>query len=262
MDTELRLFWTGGWDSTFRLLQLSQDEGLTIRPMYIRDRVRKGMGSELAAMRDILPEVRAIARARVLDVDLYDRHTILRLFPDAEISAAYARLAREFRLGYQYELFALLCKGLDVRAECAVENAVRSKAKSVVDAQCRLVPLEEGQRGDAMRFRAVAKGGNTDGELVLGRLDLGMLSVSKAEAQRVAQEMGWMPIMERTWFCHMPIKGEPCGLCNPCADAMNEGMAWRMPPAARLRYRTRGLRRAMGRMRALVRAPMRARRGS
>ena len=237
MNKEVRILWSGGWDSTFRLLQLSQQEDIAIRPMYVRDHARKGMAAELAAMRDILPDVRVMAKARVLDVDLYDRGAILRDFPDEEISAAYERLAQEFRLGYQYELFALLCKGLGVRAECAVEDAERSKAKTAIGAQCLLVPCEDGQVGGETRYRVVAKGGNRDAELVFGQLDLAMLGTSKVEAQRVAQELGWMPIMRKTWFCHTPINGKPCGTCNPCKDAMNEGMRWRMPPSARLRYR-------------------------
>lgn len=235
MEREVRLLWTGGWDSTFRLLCLSREEGLTIRPLYIRDHARKGMVYELGAMCEILPEVRAIAKARVLDVELYDRSAILRDYPDEWISAAYARLAEQYRLGYQYELFALLCKGLGVRAECSVEDSERSKAKAVLDAQCRLVPCEDVPLGGAMRQRVEPSGKDTDGEIVFGCLDLGSLGVSKSAAQRLSREMGWMPIMRKTWFCHTPVNGRPCGLCNPCKDAWAEGMGWRLPPSAHLR---------------------------
>jgi hypothetical protein len=46
--------------------------------MYIRDRNRKGMPFELSAMCDILRDVRGIAKARVLDVELYDRGAVAR----------------------------------------------------------------------------------------------------------------------------------------------------------------------------------------
>ena len=84
---------------------------------------------------------------------------------------------------------------------------------------------------------------------MFGRLDFGMLDVSKAEAKRVAQESGWMPIMRRTWFCHAPVNGRPCGTCNPCKDAMVEGMRWRMPLSAQLRYRARLVHSAIAKMR-------------
>ena len=248
MSEMINILWTGGWDSTFRLLELSQIEGLSIRPIYIRDHGRPGMAHEIAAMSSILPQVRGIARARVLDVDLYDRGAICRDFPNERISEAYGRLAEEFGLGYQYELFALLCEGLGMRAECAVEDSPRSKAKRAIDAQCLLVPCDQEPCGHG-RFRVVSKGGSSDAETVFGRLDFGMLDVSKAEAKRVAQESGWMPIMHRTWFCHAPVNGKPCGTCNPCKDAMVEGMRWRMPLSSQLRYHAWCLRSAIAKMR-------------
>ena len=129
--------------------------------------------------------------------------------------------------------FALLCEGLGIRAECAVEDSPRSKAKRAIDARCLLVPCDEDPCG---RFRVVSKGASSDAATVLGRLDFGMLDVNKVEAKRVAQESGWMSVMRRTWFCHAPMNGKPCGICNPCKDAMAEGMSWRMPLSSRLRY--------------------------
>jgi 7-cyano-7-deazaguanine synthase len=204
------------------------------------------MAHELAAMRSILPQVRGIARASVLDVDLYDRDAICRDFPNEGISVAYGRLAEEFGLGYQYETFALLCEGLGIRAECAVEDSPRSKAKRAIDAQCLLVPCESPCRRG--RFRVVSKGASSDAATVLGRLDFGMLDVSKVEAKRMAQESGWMSVMRRTWFCHAPVNGKPCGTCNPCKDAMAEGMRWRMPLSSRLRYHAWHLRSATARL--------------
>ena len=86
------------------------------------------------------------------------------------------------------------------------------------------------------RFHVVPKDAGSDAATVLGRLDFGMLGVSKVEEMRVAQESGWMPIMRGTWFCHAPVNGKPCGTCNPCKDAMAEVMRWRMPLSSKLRY--------------------------
>ena len=103
------------------------------------------------------------------------------------------------------------------------------------------MPIEDAPLTGAVRYRAVAKGACEDGALVFACLDLPMLAVSKLEAQRISEQMGWMPIMRRTWFCFAPRREKPCGLCGPCQDAMNEGMKWRLPPSARLRYHLRFL---------------------
>ena len=244
MNGEINLFWSGGWDSTFRLLQLSQHEGVPIQPIYIRDHNRPGMAQEFSAMRDLLPQIRSIAKSPVLDVDLYDRMAICRDFPNREISEAYVRLADEFGLGYQYELFALLCSGLGMRAECAVEDSPRSKARKAIETQCILLP-SDGVPGDLGCLRVASKDGSADAETVFGRLDFGMLDVSKVEARRMAKDGGWMPLMDRTWFCHTPVRGKPCGMCNPCRDAMVEGMSWRMPLLSRMRYHVYSLWRSL-----------------
>ena len=41
-------------------------------------------------------------------------------------------------------------------------------------------------------------------------------------------------IIEKTWFCHRPIFGRPCGRCGPCKDALNEGLNWRVPIFGRI----------------------------
>ena len=47
------LFWTGGWDSTFRLLQLVVEQGRLVQPYYIIDPNRLSLRHEIKAMSDI-----------------------------------------------------------------------------------------------------------------------------------------------------------------------------------------------------------------
>jgi hypothetical protein len=40
--------------------------------------------------------------------------------------------------------------------------------------------------------------------------------------------------MAMTWFCHTPAQdGLPCGFCNPCQYAIQDGFAWRIPEKRR-----------------------------
>jgi hypothetical protein len=43
--------------------------------------------------------------------------------------------------------------------------------------------------------------------------------------------------MNKTIFCHRPINNQPCGECNPCEQAMNDGMKYRFSYSALYRYR-------------------------
>jgi len=48
---------------------------------------------------------------------------------------------------------------------------------------------------------------------------------------------GFQALMDLTWFCCNPVSGKyPCGVCNPCVYAIEEGMAGRITIRGRLRY--------------------------
>lgn len=44
------ILWTGGWDSTFRVVELSL-KNQTIQPLYCVDKNRKSIDKEIEAMR-------------------------------------------------------------------------------------------------------------------------------------------------------------------------------------------------------------------
>ncbi len=47
------LLWTGGWDSTFRLLELLLVKGKVVQPYYIIDADRNSTGMELRTMEEL-----------------------------------------------------------------------------------------------------------------------------------------------------------------------------------------------------------------
>ena len=53
--------------------------------------------------------------------------------------------------------------------------------------------------------------------------------MTKIEEVQEIKELGFGEVVTKTWFCHNPIFGLPCGNCNPCKDALNEDMAYRIP---------------------------------
>lgn len=52
-DNIVNLLWTGGWDSTFRLLELLEHTGQTIQPHYIVDPGRPSFKLEMKQMAEI-----------------------------------------------------------------------------------------------------------------------------------------------------------------------------------------------------------------
>lgn len=56
MET-VTLLWSGGWDGTFRLLQLASNP-ICIQPIYVIDRNRKSFEYEQKAMNQIIENIR------------------------------------------------------------------------------------------------------------------------------------------------------------------------------------------------------------
>jgi hypothetical protein len=75
MSAAPALLWTGGWDSTFRLLWLVLVEQRPVQPVYLIDACRGSTGMELRAMAAIRREVarqHPEAAARLLPVHIAD----------------------------------------------------------------------------------------------------------------------------------------------------------------------------------------------
>ena len=111
MDT-VNIFWTGGWDSTFRILQLAEHD-IIIQPWYIIDPVRIGNKYEQRAMDEILATIETSSefKARILPIKKINAKEIDAI-EDEEIASAYNRLKEKYKLGWQYQWFAKLCKNM------------------------------------------------------------------------------------------------------------------------------------------------------
>ena len=224
------IFWSGGWDGTFRMCELAQ-QNVVVQPIYVSDTVRLSNEYERAAMDSILAELRKNAVADILDVIFFDVDQIKLTCADAEISEAAAQLAEKYELGAQYEWFALLCKKLGVRAEVGITGGTgRPQLAMYSDGR-----ISQIQNEDRYEFVPNEEGSATD--LVMGRFIYPIIKYTKKDMERIGRENGWLDIMKLSWFCHYPINGKPCGLCNPCRDAMRYGMEWRMPDESQERYR-------------------------
>jgi 7-cyano-7-deazaguanine synthase len=59
---------------------------------------------------------------------------------------------------------------------------------------------------------------------------------TKVQMKEYYLQNGYADIMNQTWFCHHPRKGQPCGTCNPCIYTIEEGLKERFSKSALLRY--------------------------
>lgn len=228
----LYLLWTGGWDSTFRVVQLLRDTQARIIPVYVIDSARRSTLWEIRAMsalRRMLDSLFPQARDRLLPTRFFAKDDIS---ADEEVTQRYQRLKGKAPLGNQYdwlsrlanehELFPLeLCIHVDDKAHAFIKEHTRK--------------IDDPVAGE---YYELGKLSPTESDLKLFLpFRFPILDWSKTEMRAYAEKANALPVMMQTWFCFSPIKGQPCGVCNPCRYSIAEGMSERFSPAALRRHR-------------------------
>ncbi|MCS3758255.1 hypothetical protein GGP90_003069, partial [Salinibacter ruber] len=102
----ITLLWTGGWDSTFRLLQLLHDTDAKIQPLYLVDEKRGSTPKEIEVMRTIRSDLEAQlpeTEDRLLPTD-YGSYQATEMEPHHR--KAWEALKERGRVGLQYPILA------------------------------------------------------------------------------------------------------------------------------------------------------------
>lgn len=229
MRKKVSLLWTGGWDSTFRLVELSFAD-VEIFPVYVIDPNRQSKERELTHMQMIVEALRKkpLTKATIFDIEKIRREDIPE---DPEITEAYHKINGKTNLGSQHEWLARLGKmrpGMEMGTEAGspetshIIHAISEYGLLVMDGETGHLDPERSTR---------------EGMLVLGWFRFPIISRTEQDMLRAVREWGYEDVMEKIWFCHAPIHGKPCGMCHPCEVKMESDMAFLLPEKARKRYR-------------------------
>jgi hypothetical protein len=224
------LLWTGGWDSTFRLLWLVLREQRRVQPYYIVDNLkhRPAVPEERTAMERIrrrLAERYPDAAVRLFDTI---ECRLVDIDADTETFRYYERCLATGFIGGQYEWLARYCRQHDIAdMELSIhrDDKARELLAGLIDPNAR-DQLDPRFAGD-YRYE------------LFKTFRFPLFDMTKRHMQAEAKLAGFDDLMNLTWFCHRPRKGAPCGTCNPCIYTIEEGLAERVPLAGRVRYRLR-----------------------
>lgn len=227
------LLWTGGLDSTYRLAELSFLD-VVVQPFYIID--PKGRASEIKereAMSKILKLLRVHpkCKAEIKDVIFINGQDIPQ---NAEISESYNLMKERYALGSQYEWLARFADSENLDLELGIlTDFAGSKIGKALSNECEVI-----NSTDAGYCIDIEKS-SQDGINVFKHMRFPLIGISKIQEVENLKKWEMMDIAKSTWFCHNPVLGMPCGQCNPCKDALNEGMEWRVPKLGRVLGYTR-----------------------
>lgn len=231
--TETNILFTGGYDSTFRLLQAVIVEKRIVVPHYIIDHKRHSKTIEMRTMKKILsllgehfPE----ARTRVRETCFTHRRDI----PKSELRfKQVSALKKQMHVGQQYFWLANYAETFpaDVSFELSVmkhefvkENLSKYFGENAVGsgADCRIIDnpsIPELTAFSKFRFP--------------------ILHVTKQEMLSIAKAEGFAEILLNCWSCHRPtfFGKKPCGVCNPCKLCIENGFLEQFDKAGLKRYK-------------------------
>ena len=255
-----KVFWTGGCDSTFRVLQLVFLEKRKVQPYYIVDPSRKSTDAEFKAMDQIKEQLfykYPAAKELLLSTIVGN---VKEIEPYQQITSAYQSIIKREDLGIQYEFLARYCvqEGND-NIEMSIEDGPTvplitsqqsfvDKADQDNDSNYGLTNVYTLLQSFAIKidqdnysnYRLDAKYEGTDVYTLFKYFRYPILFITKLDMQDIAIKEEFEDLMELTWFCHHPLKRgnhyEPCGTCYPCRLIMEVGMRRRMPLRSKIRY--------------------------
>ncbi|MDX1640119.1 MAG: hypothetical protein R3220_00380 [Balneolaceae bacterium] len=230
----VKLFWTGGWDSTFRLLQLLVEERKKVQPFYIIDPVRGSTGVEIQCMdklKRVIKEKYPHTNQLFLPTSYVNIESIK---SDREISYAFERLKKHVPVGSQYEWLARFCKQHNYRSvEFALENVAGGMGRTEGSTLFRRF-INNNFSDDPDKLPESQRLIYSTTKILVRYFKFPIIHIHKSEMFTLVKQNGWMPIMEETWFCYQPLyvpfRGlTPCGNCITCSHQVKYGLNWRIP---------------------------------
>ena len=202
------VLWTGGWDSTFRILQLL-DDGKEVLPIYLCGKIdnRANHFMEIRAMEDLHPRLAAVGGT--LHPTLYvgrpgESRESAAIPTDPWVSAranriGYGNVGNE-AMGNQYESFCRFARSFGKVELCAEVGGRLEKL------------LRDEIEGDQLK----AEPSLVDYE-IFRPFRFPLIRITKQDMLAEAKERGYSSILSRTWSCWFPRPdGTPCRRCEMC----------------------------------------------
>ena len=210
-SNKIHIFWTGGWDSSFRIVQLLMTTNYLVQPHYII-RHEESTGLEINAMIKIMrmisikyPEV----ISRFLPTKYVDGLSVIK---NKEIEEEFDKLKESGKINEQYRVMLNYCRQFDIKKiEVSLDKTPGQSAQEWLDEHFQ-------------------------GSSIFNCFTYPIFHLTKYDMYKIAKKNNWDDILLHTSFCRRPkVKITPCGTCGPCVDAVYAGMGFRLPLIPRIK---------------------------
>lgn len=207
---------------------------VVIQPYYLDDTNRQSTKNELKAIADITEDIKKHpdTKCKILPLITCNTNDVKH---DHTITDAYYRLHKTTGIGPQYDWLSRFSKEHGKYIELCLEQELKSRATKCIEKYGTVKEITDGCISHCLLDRDRS---SLDLVTVFGvfHYPLPLFRMSKLQTFEEYRKLGFGRIVSKTWFCHTPINGAPCGLCNPCKSTVEAGMGCRLPPEALARY--------------------------
>lgn len=217
-DSVHHVFWTGGFDSTFRICQLLLLQDRFVQPIYIMcDNIDNNGFNRQSANLEIqkMKEMRDLIFKNNTHIvnRLFPTHYVLNIRKNQIISKKFKKIHKQ--LGYfsrdinQYEKLARFSLEYDKPIEVSVENCntgldeATKQFRIGTDKDCKIMhelPIKYNNLEIFKNFR------------------FPIVHLTKNEMKNIAIRNNFYHILKNSWSCWFPQNGRPCGKCNMCKE--------------------------------------------
>ena len=234
-NRRINILWTGGLDSTYRIVELSRRECI-VQPYYIVGK-RKSLQQELRAMDKIVHLLRKDnkTRATLSDLILIEEKDIAK---DNQIFDSWMYLfPGKGTRSLQYYWLAKYAAHNNLMMEMGLQFSPNGTIVKAVD-ESLLIPHPDADYDVLMidKTRADQDVINLFGHFYFPK---SLYHKTKKEEIEELYAMGYKNVVKHTWSCLKPVWGFPCGHCLPCRSFEKEGV--KIPITGKILYNIKNM---------------------
>ena len=227
MDNRIvHILWTGGLDSTYRVVELSRQK-CVIQPHYILTS-RRTVENELKAISDISKILNGDKRtiAEIRPVETFSKYD-LEEYPDIQMAWDILHEKKDFK-SQQYPLLTRYVRLKKLKLEIGIQFSENGSVVKVVDESY----LTDCPDNDDEMMIDPEKGSHEWASYTLFQDFLFPKSLyhkTKVEEIEELKRLGYGKVLKKVWTCFYPVLGMPCGHCFACQSARKEGAGEMVP---------------------------------
>ena len=225
----VHILWTGGLESTYRVVELSRTD-CVIQPHYIIVKeLRKNHNYELKAIQKITEILKRDERTKAtfLPPIIFNEQKELEEYPDIS-EAWYILESMKNCTSRQYQVLSRYARQENLKLEMGIQFSPHGSIGRAIDTSFL---VEHPIYHDIMMIDPKKEQEDWASYTVFQYFHFpkSLFHKDKSEEARELIDNGYGEVLKNIWSCHNPIFGMACGHCGPCRSAKAEGTGYMIP---------------------------------